>query len=97
MNENDKTQPKADDPNAENLSADALEQTMEEVVETLALTHQAAGFFQKGNRSPRERARSEQVRQTAEAMLNAAADQAGGGGCKKPDDAVSLDDPRIVH
>ncbi|HYI71266.1 MAG TPA: hypothetical protein VEX87_16035 [Skermanella sp.] len=96
MNENDKTQPKADDPNTENLSADALEQTMEEVVETLALTHQAAGFFQKGNRSPRERARSEQVRQTAEAMLNAAADH-GAGGCKQPDDAVSLDDPRIVH
>jgi hypothetical protein len=96
MNENDKTQPKADDPNAENLSADALEQTMEEVVETLALTHQDAGFFQKGNRSPRERARSEQVRQTAEAMLNAAADQAGGG-CKQPEDGVSLDDPRIVH
>ena len=47
---------------------------MEEVVETLALTHQAAGVFQKRNPSPRERARSEHVRQTAEAMLNAAAD-----------------------
>jgi hypothetical protein len=29
-------------------------------------------------------------------MLNAAADQSGGG-CRQPDDAVSLDDPRIVH
>ena len=73
MDENDKTQPPAD-----NLSAEALEQTMEEVVETLALTHQAAGFFQKRNPSPRERARSEHVRQTAEAMLNAAADCASG-------------------
>lgn len=96
MNENDKTQPKTDDPNAENLSADALEQTMEEVVETLALTHQAAGFFQKGNRSPRERARAEQVRLIAEAMLNAAAEQ-GTGGCKQQGERVSLDDPRIVH
>lgn len=96
MSENDKTQPNSDDSASDNLSADALEQTMEEVVETLALTHQAAGFFQKGNRSPREKARSEQVRQTAEAMLNAAADQAGGG-CKQQEDGVSLDDPRIVH
>ena len=96
MSENDKTQPNSDVSTSDNLSADALEQTMEEVVETLALTHQAAGFFQKGNRSPREKARSEQVRQTAEAMLNAAAEQAGGG-CKRHEDGVSLDDPRIVH
>ncbi|GEO39438.1 hypothetical protein GGE65_003301 [Skermanella aerolata] len=97
MSENDKTQPSCDDAASDNLSADALEQTMEEVVETLALTHQAAGFFQKGNRSPREKARSEQVRQTAEAMLNAAADQAGGGCKQQQEDGVSLDDPRIVH
>jgi hypothetical protein len=91
MSDDEKIQPKND-----KLSADALEQTMEEVVETLALTHQAAGFFQKGNPSPRERARADLVRQTAEAMLNAVAEQ-GTGGCKDQDDAVSLDDPRIVH
>ena len=90
MDENDKTQPPAD-----NLSAEALEQTMEEVVETLALTHQAAGVFQKRNPSPRERARSEHVRQTAEAMLHAAAERASG--TRQQAGRVSLDDPRIVH
>ena len=89
MDENDKPQPPAD-----NLSAEALEQTMEEVVATLALTHQAAGVFQKRNPSPRERARSEHVRQTAEAMLNAAADCASGTRQRQDE---SLDDPRIVH
>jgi hypothetical protein len=90
MDENDKTQPPAD-----NLSAEALEQTMNEVVETLALTHRAVGVFQQRNPSPRERARSEHVRQTAEAMLHAAAEHVSGANSNE--DGVSLDDPRIVH
>jgi hypothetical protein len=90
MDENDKPQPPAD-----NLSAEALEQTMNEVVETLALTHRAAGVFQQRNPSPRERARSEHVRQTAEAMLHAAAEHVSGANSNE--DGVSLDDPRIVH
>jgi hypothetical protein len=90
MDENDKPQPPAD-----NLSAEALEQTMEEVVETLALTHKAAGVFQQRNPSPQERARSEHVRQTAEAMLHAAAEHVSGA--HSNEDGVSLDDPRIVH
>jgi hypothetical protein len=90
MDENDKPQPPAD-----NLSAEALEQTMEEVVETLALTHKAAGVFQKRNPSPQERARSEHVRQTAEAMLHAAAEHVSGA--HSQEDGISLDDPRIVH
>ena len=90
MDENDKPQPPAD-----NLSAEALEQTMEDVVETLALTHRAAGVFQQRNPSPRERARSEHVRQTAEAMLHAAAEHVSGA--QSNEDGVSLDDPRIVH
>jgi hypothetical protein len=93
MDENDKPQPPADNLPVDNLSAEALEQTMEEVVETLALTYRAAGVFQKRNPPPRERARSEHVRQTAEAMLNAAAECASG--TRQQDE--SLDDPRIVH
>jgi hypothetical protein len=89
MDENDKTQPPTD-----NLSADALEQTMAEVVETLALTYRAASVFQKRNPTPRERARSEHVRQTAEAMLYAAAESASGARQRQEE---SLDDPRIVH
>jgi hypothetical protein len=89
MDEDDKTQPPAD-----NLSAEALEQTMEEVVETLALTQRAAAVFQKRNPTPRERERSENVRQTAEAMLYAAAEHNSGRQQRQDE---SLDDPRIVH
>jgi len=91
MDEDDKTQPPADD-----LSADALEQTMEEVVETLALTHRAAGVFQKRNPTPREKARSEHVRQTAEAMLSAAAEH-GTGASGQNHHEENQDGPRIVH
>jgi hypothetical protein len=94
MDEDDKTQPPADNPPTDNLSVEALEQTMEEVVETLALTHRAASVFQQRNPSPRERARSEHVRQTAEAMLHAAAECASGTRQRQDE---SLDDPRIVH
>ena len=52
MDENDKPQPPVDNLPVDNLSAEALEQTMEEVVETLALTYRAAGVFQKRNPPP---------------------------------------------
>jgi hypothetical protein len=88
MDEKYKSQPIADD-----LSAEALEQTMEEVVETLELTHRAAGFFQKRNRSPRELARSEHVRRKAAAMLDAAAERCSD--LRSQDE--SLDDISTVH
>jgi hypothetical protein len=88
MDEKDKTQPTAD-----NLSAEALEQTMEEVVETLELTHRAAGFIQKRDRTPRELARSEHIRRKASAMLDAAAERGAG---PQPHDE-SQDDISTVH
>jgi hypothetical protein len=88
MDKKDKTQQTADD-----LSAEALEETMEEVVETLELTHRVAGYFQKRNLSPQELARSEHVRRKAEAMLDAAAEQGSEG---KPCDEHQ-DDARTVH
>ena len=50
----------------------ALEQTMEEVVETLDLAEQAAGYVRKESPDPMDRARAAAVQKQAEAMLDAA-------------------------
>ena len=50
----------------------ALEETMEEVVETLDLAEQAAGYIRKESPDAMDRARAAAVQKQAEAMLDAA-------------------------
>lgn len=54
------------------VDVEALEETMEEVVETLDLAEQAAEFAESRNPDPDDRARARAVRKQAEAMLDAA-------------------------
>lgn len=56
----------------------ALEETMEEVVETLDLAEQAAGYVSKESPDPVDRARAAAVQKQAEAMLDAAEQAASG-------------------
>ncbi len=56
----------------------ALEQTMEEVVETLDLAEQAAGYVRKESSDPVDRARAAAVQTQAKAMLDAAEQAASG-------------------
>lgn len=60
-----------------NVDVDALEETMEEVVETLDLAEQAASHARARNSDPIDRARAAAVQKQAEAMLDAA-EEAGG-------------------
>ncbi|WP_431855768.1 hypothetical protein [Azospirillum sp.] len=60
---------------ASGVDIEALEETVEEVVETLDVTVQAAEFVQARSPDPAERARAADIQQQAEAMLGAAKDQ----------------------
>ncbi|MBP2292017.1 hypothetical protein [Azospirillum rugosum] len=62
------------------VDVDALEETMEEVVETLDLAEQAANHAQARNPDPIDRARAAAIQKQAEAMLDAAAESGGGAG-----------------
>ncbi|AWK85566.1 hypothetical protein [Azospirillum thermophilum] len=55
----------------------ALEEAMDEVVETLAVAEQAAEFVRDRSSDPDDRARAAAVQQQAEAMLDAAEQVAG--------------------
>ncbi|WP_353857583.1 hypothetical protein [Azospirillum formosense] len=57
----------------------ALEETMDEVVETLDLAEQAAGYVRKESSDPMDQARAAAVQKQAEAMLDAAEQAASGG------------------
>lgn len=57
------------------VDIEALEETVEEVVETLDVTVQAAEFVQARSPDPAERARAAGIQQQAEAMLDAAKEQ----------------------
>ncbi len=59
------------------VDVDALEEAMEEVVETLDLAEQAADLVETRSPDPRDRARAAAVRRQAEAMLDAAGQAAG--------------------
>lgn len=59
------------------VDVDALEETMEEVVETLDLAEQAAALAQVKSPNAIDRARAAAVQKQAEAMLDAA-EEAGG-------------------
>lgn len=69
-------------PNAEptraaaGVDVGALEDAVEEVVETLDVAVQAAAFVQARSADPAERARAAGIRQQAEAMLDAAREPA---------------------
>lgn len=54
------------------VDVEALEETMDDVVETLALAEQAAEFVQASSDDPQHRARAAAIQQQAEAMLDAA-------------------------
>jgi len=54
------------------VDVEALEEAMEEVVETLDLAEQAAEFAEAKSPDPNDRARAAAVRKQAEAMLDAA-------------------------
>ncbi|KAA0688616.1 hypothetical protein [Azospirillum brasilense] len=56
----------------------ALEETMDEVVETLDLAEQAAGYVRKESTDPMDQARAAAVQKQAEAMLDAAEQAAAG-------------------
>ena len=56
----------------------ALEETMDEVVETLDLAEQAAGYVRKESTDPMDQARAAAVQKQAEAMLDAAEQAATG-------------------
>jgi hypothetical protein len=62
---------------AKKVDVGALEETMEEVVETLDLAEQAAELVQAKSPDPVDRARAAAVQKQAEAMLDAA-EEAGG-------------------
>ena len=57
---------------AAGVDIEVLEKTVEEVVETLDVTVQAAEFVRARSTDPTERARAAGVRQKAKAMLDAA-------------------------
>lgn len=65
------------------VDVDALEEAMEEVVETLDLAEQAANHAQARNPDPIDRARAAAVQKQAEAMLDAAAESGGAGERKR--------------
>ncbi|WP_448203299.1 hypothetical protein [Azospirillum sp. sgz302134] len=66
------------------VDVDALEETMEEVVETLDLAEQAAELVKAKSPDPMDRARAAAVQKQAEAMLDAAEEAGGGGGRTAP-------------
>ncbi len=63
---------------AKKVDVGALEETMEEVVETLDLAEQAAELVQAKSSDPIDRARAAAVQKQAEAMLDAAEESGGG-------------------
>jgi len=63
------------------VDVEALEDTMDEVLETLAVAEQAAAFVEANSVGDADRSRAGAVRRQAEAMLDAA------------DEAVADDDP----
>lgn len=62
------TGPKNDDA----VDVEALEELMDEVLETLVVAEQAAAFVEANSRGGAERGRAETVRRQAGAMLDAA-------------------------
>lgn len=74
------------------VDIEALDDTMEEVVETLDMAAQAAEFVQERSPDPTERARAAEIQQQAEAMLNAAEERSSDD--KRPD---PRGDQRTVH
>lgn len=75
------------------VDVEALEDTMDEVVETLDLAEHAAGFVEATSDDAEARARAAQVRRQAEAMLDAAEEN----GSARPSDDAGLGSTGTVH
>lgn len=89
MSQTGKPGPKVD---SGGVDIDTLEETVVEVVETLDVTVQAAEFVQARSPDPSERERAAEIRQQAEAMLDAAEER--GTGNQRSD---RPGDQRTVH
>ena len=76
------------------VDVEALEETMEEVVETLDLAEQAAEFAESRNPDPTDRARARAVRKQAEAMLDAAEQSSDPQGTEDAPEHSTPDTPR---
>lgn len=77
----------------------ALEETLEEVVETLDLAEQAAGYVRKESPDPVDRARAAAVQKQAEAMLDAAEQATAGERTQKsnPSPLPGMRRPPLVN
>ncbi|NYZ12497.1 hypothetical protein HL658_08040 [Azospirillum sp. RWY-5-1] len=76
------------------VDVEALEDTMEEVVETLDLAERAAGFVEATSNDADARSRAAQVRRQAEAMLDAAEEN---GTLRPAEDDASASTPGTMH
>ena len=94
---NRKAEPGRAATRTDGVDIEALQETVEEVVETLDVTVQAAEFVQARSPDPTERARAADIQQQAEAMLDAAKEQgAKEQGAKEPA-PKPRGDGRTVH
>ncbi|MDQ2106355.1 hypothetical protein [Azospirillum isscasi] len=75
----------------------ALEETMDEVVETLDLAEQAAGYVRAQSPDPMDRARAAAVQKQAEAMLDAAEQAASGERPQRSDPFPVRRPPPLVN
>ncbi|CAO3422008.1 hypothetical protein [Azospirillum doebereinerae] len=62
------------------VDVEALEDTMDEVLETLAVAEQAAAFVEANSAGDADRSRAGAIRRQAEAMLDAADEAVSGEG-----------------
>lgn len=92
MSQTGKPDQKAGPERKAGVDVDALVDAVEEVVETLDVTVQAAEFVQARSPDPTERARAADIQQQAEAMLDAAKEQN-----VKPQRSGRPGDQRTVH
>lgn len=79
---------------AQGVDVEALEDTLEEVVETLDLAERAAGFVEATADDAYARSRAAQIRRQAEAMLDAAEES---GTLRPADDDASAGTPGTLH
>lgn len=79
------------------VDVEALEETMEEVVETLAVAEQAAEFVQARSNDEDARRRAATVQEQAEAMLDAAEESGAGSPQETSRTAPPTPSGRTLH
>lgn len=78
------------------VDVEALEDTMDEVLETLAVAEQAAAFMEANSAGPEDRSRANAVRRQVEAMLDAADEAVNEGDLPGEDGDGFPDDPVLT-